>query len=174
MANGIKSSSTSGIETRESFMFPWLHKRVSNAVREQINPLVFHNKGRASEDYETYVMGKFICNNGSCGKNAWTSKKVGVVIRHFADDGHGMGYNATIFNQRCKACNTLGTFSLDQKSYIERVAYRLRVWAGVPQERAPYKLDENNKPHRADLCEGCKSGHCERKRPGNYYMGEGF
>ncbi|KAK7967656.1 uncharacterized protein PG986_001933 [Apiospora aurea] len=119
MANEASPSLNSGMETRASFMFPWLHKRVFSAVREQISPLVFHNKGQQSDEYETYVMGKFVCNNTSCEKSAWTSKKVGVVIRRFEDEGRGMGYNATIFNQRCKSCNALGTLSLDQKSYVE-------------------------------------------------------
>ncbi|KAK8065437.1 hypothetical protein PG997_012184 [Apiospora hydei] len=151
-----------GIEKRTSFMFPRLHKHVSNAVRDQIRQVIFQKKGRETQAYDTFVMGRYVCNNSLCDNKAWTSKKVGVVIRRFADSGHGIGYNATVFNQRCKSCDTLGNFSLDVNSYVERVAYRLRVWAGVPQEEAPFTSDEIGPPHEQDLCEGCKEGRCQR------------
>jgi hypothetical protein len=43
----------------------------------------------------------------------------------------GNGYNAVVFNQRCRSCDWLGALTLDEKSYIDRVAYRLKKWAGV-------------------------------------------
>ncbi|KAK8136006.1 hypothetical protein PG984_003946 [Apiospora sp. TS-2023a] len=167
MADGKTASSNAIVETRSSFMFPWLHKRVVDAVRDQIDQVAFHNKGQdseAHENYETYIMGKFTCNNDRCTKDAWSSKKVTIIIRRFADGGQGLGYNASVFNQRCKSCNTLGTFSINQNSYVERVAYRLRSWAGVEQERAPYNHTETSRPHREDLCEGCRKGHCQKSR----------
>lgn len=44
-------------------------------------------------------------------------------------------------------------------SYAERVAYRLKSWKGVRQERPPFK-GKANRPHENKLCEGCKAGHC--------------
>ena len=43
-------------------------------------------------------------------------------------------YNAVISNQRCKPCHHLGTLILDKVSYIDRVAFRLKRWAGAPAE----------------------------------------
>ncbi|KAK8058215.1 hypothetical protein PG994_008663 [Apiospora phragmitis] len=149
------------------FVFPLLHKRVLKAVSKQVGPVVFHKEGQeadARKEYDTFVMGRFACDNDSCKKAVWTSKKVGILIRQFANTGQGMGYNATVFNQRCKSCNTLGTFTLHERSYVERVAYRLRHWAGVPQERPPFETDETGPPHEADLCEGCKNDRCQKGR----------
>ncbi|KAK6833852.1 hypothetical protein PG987_008546 [Apiospora arundinis] len=154
----------SGVETRTSFMFPWLHKRVADAVHDQVGRVYYHEQGRdsdARERFDTYVMGKFLCKNQSCESDAWTSKKVSITIRRFVDGSPGIGYNATVYNQACAACLTLGTFSIHQDTYVERVAYRLRKWAGVPQEKQYFDADDRP-PHMADLCEGCKRGHCKQ------------
>ncbi|KAK7934718.1 zinc-binding domain-containing protein [Apiospora marii] len=165
MANGKHVPFDSAIETRTSFMFPWLHKRVVDAIHGQIDQVTFHKEGQdseAQEKYETFIMGKFTCTNNLCSKSAWSSKKVNIIIRRFTDGEQKLAYNATVFNQRCKSCNALGTFSIDQRCYVNRVAYRIRSWAGVKQERAPYNFTETSRPHEEDLCEGCKRGHCQR------------
>lgn len=78
-----------------------------------------------------------------------------------------MGYNATVYNQRCDACNGLGAINIDKEVYIERVAYRLKVWAGVPVERPFYDKDNKTPPHKMELCEGCKRGVCLAGQLGN-------
>ena len=72
-------------------------------------------------------MGKFKCNNHACSKGGWGSKKVAIMIRGYP----GNGYSAVVFNQCCKACNQLGTLELDEKSYIDRVTYRLKKFGEV-------------------------------------------
>jgi hypothetical protein len=105
-------------------MFSSLHQNVVNAVTNEVTSIWFHenNSDRDSNNkYSTHVMGKFRCNNNICPQSDWNSKRVGILIRGFP----GNGYNAEVFNQRCKSCNQLGTLTLDEESYVDRVAYRL-------------------------------------------------
>ena len=145
-------------ETRVSFMFPSLHQDVTNAVSEEITSVWFHEKDSdrdSNNKYSTHVMGRFVCNNNACSTDGWSSKKVAILIRGYARNG----YNAVVFNQRCKACNQLGTLVLDEKSYVDRVAYRLKKWAGIPMEQQDHGTREGP-PHESSLCEGCKKGIC--------------
>jgi hypothetical protein len=79
------------------------------------------------------------------------------VIREYPNNG----YNAVIFNQHCHVCNELGNLSIDKDSYVERVKYRLKKWAGVQMER-PHYVKKKGLPHKRDLCEGCKVGCCRQ------------
>jgi len=145
-------------ETRTSFMFPSLHQNVVNAVSDEIRSTWFSKKGGdedSDNEYSTNVMGKFRCNNDSCSSRGWSSKKVSILIRGYP----GNGYNAVVFNQHCKSCNGLGTLTLDENSYVERVAYRLKKWAGVRVEGQHY-AGKVGPPHKSELCEGCKQGYC--------------
>ncbi|KAK1624559.1 zinc-binding domain-containing protein [Colletotrichum phormii] len=147
--------------TRTSFKYPFLHKAVSNAVSNDL-PSTWFNKNGSKEspnnEYSTNVMGKFKCDNTSCPNITWTSKKVAIVIKGY----HGNGYDAVVFNQRCMSCKELGSFTLDKQSYVERIAYRLKRWAGVEMEQ-PFYAGKEGPPHQIDLCEGCKRGYCQRR-----------
>ena len=146
-------------ETRSTFMFPRLHKKVLNAVSGEIQPTWFSKKGsnyKFTQEYSTYVMGKFTCGNNACSRAGWSSKKVAINIRRYPNNG----YNAVVFNQRCEYCDRLGTLTLDEKSYVERMSYRLRRWAGIPTEEQHYTQKEGL-PHKSELCEGCKRGYCQ-------------
>lgn len=115
-------------------MFPTLHDAVQNEVLDDIGPTRFNGNNSdqgANNKYPTTVMGRFTCPNSSCYTAGWGSKTVAVLIRGY----RGNGYSAVVFNQRCKTCNALGKLTLHEDSYVERVAYRLRVWAGVDMER---------------------------------------
>jgi Zinc-binding domain len=128
-------------EKRVSFMFPSLHQDVMNAVSDDIASTWFHEMDSdrdSNNEYSTHVMGKFKCNNHACSTDGWGSKKVAILIREYPKNG----YNAVVFNQRCKACNHLGTLVLDQESYVDRVTYRLKKWAGVPIEQRYYAPKE--------------------------------
>ncbi|KFH42532.1 hypothetical protein ACRE_067530 [Hapsidospora chrysogenum ATCC 11550] len=146
-------------ETRFSFMFPSLHDEIVDAVTEDMGePWFNHDEDdvHADNEYATHVMGRFTCDNPTCSKGSWGSKKVAILIQRYRNNG----YNAIVFNQRCGSCNALGTFEIDEKSYIERVAYRLKKWAGVRMERQPYST-KKGLPHRRELCEGCRLGYCQ-------------
>lgn len=43
---------------------------------------------------------------------------------------------------------------------MDRVAYRLKRWAGVWAERPEYS-EKKGLPHKSSLCEGCKIGVCK-------------
>lgn len=161
-----KKSSKSKGETRTSFMFLALHQDVVNAVSDAITPVWFQEKDSdagSNNKHPTNVMGKFKCNNNACSKNGWSSKKIAMLIRGYP----GHGYNAIVFNQRCKSCSQLGTITLDERSYIDRIAYRLRKWAGFRVEWQQHER-KTSPPHRSDLCEGCKRGICEQKNGWDY------
>lgn len=150
-------------ETRDRFMFPQLHDAILSAVDGAIPSLRFNSEDTEDgldEEYDTCVMGKFACTNRECNKRGWSSSKVAIWIRGY---GHGgrcpSGYNAVVFNQRCDSCDRLGNFTIDEQSYIERVVYRLRKWAGVAVTPPIYSLGSRG-PHVEELCEGCKNGHC--------------
>ncbi|KAF2242405.1 hypothetical protein BU26DRAFT_524525 [Trematosphaeria pertusa] len=143
-----------------SFTFPELHEDVENEVSDEIGSTRFrekHSKRDCNNEHPTNVMGKFKCNNNACSKAGWTSKKVAILIRGYPRNG----YNAVVFNQRCKSCNRLGTLILDEQSYVDRVAYRLKKWAGVYMERQSYDR-KKGLPHESELCEGCKRGVCRQ------------
>ena len=154
-------------ETRISFMFPSLHQDVVNAVSDEITSTWFHDKDSdrdSNNEYSTHVMGKFNCNNNACSTDGWGSKKVAILIRGYPMNG----YNAVVFNQRCRACNRLGTLVLDEKSYVDRVAYRLKKWAGIQIEQRYYAPKEGL-PHARNLCEGCRRGVCRQTNVWEYY-----
>ncbi|KAI1491150.1 zinc-binding domain-containing protein [Biscogniauxia mediterranea] len=151
-------------KTNTTYMFPSLHQRVLNTVFDEV-PSVWFNENDTTEnskkECQTSVMGKFQCDNSRCSKNGWSSKKVCILIRGYPKNG----YNAVVFNQRCKSCNQLGTLTLDEDSYVERVTYRLRKWAGVPVT-PPYYNRKQTLPHKQEFCEGCKRGYCEKSGAG--------
>ena len=141
-------------------MFPSLHQDVSNAVSGSIPRIWFNkdNNRKPNNEYSTSVMGRFTCDNDSCLSSGWSSKKVAILIRGYS----GNGYNAVVFNQRCESCNELGQLKLDKESYVDRVAYRLKRWAGVAVEK-PYYDGKKSPPHKRELCEGCKQGYCQQQ-----------
>ena len=141
-----------------SFKFPSLHQDIENAVSDKITSTWFQencNNEDFNNEYSTHVMGRFKCNNSTCSTDGWGSKKVAILIRGFPNNG----YNAVVYNQRCKTCKQLGVLELDEKSYIDRVAYRLKKWAGIPVDPQCY-APKDGLPHERDLCEGCKRGVC--------------
>ncbi|GKT51695.1 uncharacterized protein ColSpa_11876 [Colletotrichum spaethianum] len=146
--------------TRTSFKYPCLHKDVSKAVSDDLPSTWFNNKGTKESsinEYLTKVKGRFECINPNCSNTAWTSKTVAIVIRGYRKNG----YDAVVFNQRCISCKELGIFTLDKQSYVERIAYRLKRWAGVETEQPVY-AGKDGPPHQVDLCEGCKRGYCQK------------
>jgi hypothetical protein len=146
-------------ETREIFMFPELHQNIVEAVFPEISSTWF-NDNNSDDDFNdewfTHVTGTFACNNRICKGRHWGSGMIHIEIRGYDDNG----YSAAVYNQRCKSCNRLGTFELNVDSYIDRVAYRLKKWAGVAMV-PPYYDPKATPPHERAFCEGCKRGRCQ-------------
>ena len=142
-----------------SVTFPLLHQDVLNTLEDAINPEPWFNHDANEQDvindYSTNIMGRFACRNPMCSSAGWGSKKIAIRIRGF----EGSGYDAVVFKQRCRACEQLGAMRIDENSYVERVAYRLKKWAGIHQE-TPENRPPRGPPHESDLCEGCKAGFC--------------
>lgn len=83
---------------------------------------------KTSAKNERLTLWGFGSMNGACpsiSRGSWT---VALRIRDYGDNG----YIAEVFSQRCEKCGQLGTFALHAQSYVERVANRLQIWAGVP------------------------------------------
>jgi hypothetical protein len=151
---------------KETYMFPSLHQHVVNEVSDEIASPKFHpddSDSAANNTYSTNVMGTFKCTNNACSNHGWGSKKVAILIRRYSE---GL-YNAVVFNQRCRSCNKLGKPILDMESYVDRVAYRLKVWAGVKMERPNFNLKQGPR-HEDTLCEGCKRGVCSKNKDWEY------
>jgi len=148
-----------GKETRSAFTFPSLHEAVRLAVSDEIPSVWFNTNEEDNDwdtDYDTHIMGKFRCSNKKCLSHGWSSKKIAIWIRGYANGG----YNAVVFNQRCNSCDELGRMTLNKGPYVDRISYRLRIWAGLPVERR--KFTEKKGPrHNCEHCEGCRLRHCE-------------
>jgi hypothetical protein len=145
-------------ETREVFTFPELHHSVAEIVALETSTSWF-NESQSSKRYfrehSTQVIGKFLCNNAACKKQSWGSKIVAIWIKEHAHSS----YSVEVYNQRCRFCDGLGDLRLNKDCYVERVAYRLKKWAGVKMDQPPFEL-KKGPPHESGLCEGCKRGVC--------------
>ncbi|KAI1437300.1 zinc-binding domain-containing protein [Xylaria sp. CBS 124048] len=108
-----------------------------------------------SKEYDTKIMGRFVCHNQNCATSGWASKHICITIRMYP----GRQYNARVYHQHCKRCNGISAPILDD-SYAERVAYRLKVWSGLQMVKPPFTSKKSNGPHEEELCEGCQAGHC--------------
>jgi hypothetical protein len=139
-------------------MYPSLHNDVSDLLSKDDLSFTFYEKDEHNsciEAYDTNIMGQFTCSNNTC-RAVWSSKQIAITIREYSSER----YNARVYYQSCKRCRTTSEPQLDY-SYAERVAYRLKKWSGVQMEQPPYS-GLSNGPHRSDLCEGCKEGHCSK------------
>ncbi|CAG7998428.1 unnamed protein product [Penicillium salamii] len=154
----ITSSARNGqeLEAPISSMYQSLHADVAALLEPEGLYFTFHQEDddHCEKNYDTSVMGKFKCLNTSCPFKGWSSKHIPITIRLYA----GQRYNARVYHQRCKGCSYPSHPTLDN-SYAERIAYRIREWLGIQQDRPPYG-GRTELPHNQDLCEGCRAGHC--------------
>jgi hypothetical protein len=147
-------------------LHPVRHNEVSRLLADEGLQYNFHSQDDENtclQEYDTNITGRFICRNNRCGSQGWGSKKIAITIRQY----RGNCYNARVYHQRCQACRGLGKPILDG-TYAERVAYRIKKWAGIEMEPPPYG-GESEKPHNTRLCEGCRAGHCTQAREYVYY-----
>lgn len=107
---------------------------------------------------DTTIMGKFTCADSSCPTERWTSGHIAMTIQLYPS----LTYNARMYYQRCKSCNSLSRPELND-SYAERVSYRLAKWSSIALE-APLYSGHSLKAHEPRLCEGCRHGHCLQSR----------
>jgi hypothetical protein len=120
----MPSKKSKSKSSRRWSMYSALHDNVSCLLAEDDLHFDFHeNDGTESciKDYDTNIMGRFLCRNRACGSSGWSSKKIVVTIYMYS----GTQYNARVYHQRCMEYNNLSKPRLDD-SYAERVAYRLK------------------------------------------------
>lgn len=147
-------------------MYPDLHGKVLQLLAEDGLYFAFHDMDQPiynTREYDTHIMGRFQCLNPECDSDGWSSKKVTITIRLYEGDGE---YNARVYHQRCLTCNRLSRPILDEDSYVDRVAYRLRKWSGIDMDIPVYTSGDSNGPHQKRFCEGCMAGHCTMGRQG--------
>lgn len=143
-------------------LHPELHKDVAELLRAYNIHFKFHttdSEEGAIKEYDTSVMATFRCRSSTClekkGKE-WSSMQVAITIRMYT----GRRYNARVYYQRCRQCNSLAAPTLDE-SYADRVSYRLQKWSGLSM--TPPQFSGTSKgPHRKNLCEGCRNGRCSK------------
>ncbi|KAM3086689.1 hypothetical protein ACMFMG_000815 [Clarireedia jacksonii] len=139
-------------------MYPSLHNSVARLLEENDLNFTFHEVDDPQgciKEYDTNIRGRFVCHKRACSSKGWGSNKIAITIRMYDGDR----YNARVYAQSCRQCEVLGRPMVDEKTYAERIAYRLKKWKGIPVELPPY-VKKETPPHDADLCEGCKDGHC--------------
>ncbi|KAE8334455.1 hypothetical protein BDV24DRAFT_145839 [Aspergillus arachidicola] len=139
-------------------MYPSHHDNVSRLLEEDNLYFEFYeldNTEDCTEEYDTNIMGRFICRNRACSSKGWSSKKIAITMRMYP----GAKYNVRVYHQRCKSCDSLSRPSLDN-SYAERVVYRLKKWSGIQMSLPHYSGKNKGPSHNSDLCEGCRHGHC--------------
>ncbi|KAK0723623.1 zinc-binding domain-containing protein [Apiosordaria backusii] len=152
------------MNSRSEQTFRHLHNAILSNLNNMLQPRPYFKRGNnevlnnCKEKYSTFVMASFTCENQQCSKTGWKSGKVGILIRGYQNNG----YHAIVFNQRCATCKQLGDLKLDQSSYIDRVSYRLKKWAGIDMGRPEWREKKDTPPHKSHLCEGCGRGYCER------------
>lgn len=136
---------------------PTQHEAVLDLLSEHELTWRFHPQD--AEDvyerkYDTMIMGRFTCRNKQCPKKSWTSRQIAITIRSYGDKR----YNARVYHQDCRDCGWICKPILD-KTYAERVAYRLMRWSGIDREPPPFSGESIW--HEKSLCEGCKHGECK-------------
>jgi hypothetical protein len=145
-------------EFKDSTMWPELHEAVSSEIEEYNLYYAFEHKNRDArciDDWDTNIMGRFGCPNEACRSTGWSSKKIATTIRHYPNNR----YNAKVWYQRCKRCDTKGVITLNVESYVERVVYWLKRWNDIPTEKHDHS-GASKGPHLRKYCEGCKAGRC--------------
>ncbi len=155
------TSSDAGIIGDSFDLRPSLHPDVLRLLRPHGLTFGFHateNLNHVLREKDTTIMGKFTCTNKSCLTERWTSGHIAITIRLYPS----LEYNARVYYQRCKRCNSLSRPELDD-SYAERVSYRLATWSGIALEVPPYS-GHSRRPHESRLCEGCRHGRCLQSR----------
>lgn len=140
-------------------MKPSEHTNVSHLLETTSLTFTFHPDDcdtTSLKEHDTTILCHFHCFNPSCASKGWVSGHVATTIRLYVDSQ----YNARIYHQRCKECHWISKPRILKDSYAERVAYRLKVWSGVPVEKMA-KGRKTQIEHSVGLCEGCRAGRCK-------------
>lgn len=139
--------------------YPDLHDEVSQCLGANGLSVEFYEEGQLEDsirNHDTNITGVFTCPDLSCPAKEWPSMRVAITMCLYKDKQ----YNALVWHQRCRKCESLGELHMDEGTYTERVAYRLGKWLGLKATVPPFSGRVVDGPHDWELCEGCKNGHC--------------
>ena len=152
-------------ETRTSFMFPSLHEDVVNAVSHSMSSTWFcesdSDRG-VNNKYSTHVMGKLRCKN-ACGTNIWSSKKVAILIRGYAENG----YKCCSVQSALKDLRQARHFD-SGREIICRTSRIQNPEVGGRSSEQQHHASKGGKPHKREFCEGCKRGVCRQTNGWEY------
>ncbi|EDO00126.1 hypothetical protein SS1G_02986 [Sclerotinia sclerotiorum 1980 UF-70] len=98
-------------------MYPLLHDSVSRLLEENNLHFDFHDIDDATsctKEYDTNIMGRFICRNHTCSSDGWSSKRIAITIRMYP----GAKYNgrAHINRYLCEGCRAGHCSALDARA----------------------------------------------------------
>ncbi|KAK6521718.1 hypothetical protein TWF506_001922 [Arthrobotrys conoides] len=159
---GVSNDDTFSKNAEETPKIWYLFPEHHDLVVQQSPGVHFNNSDvDGTHEWLTNIQGSFKCSKEICG-NRWGSGVVSTVIRGYLLPEKDLEYNAKIFNQRCKECDSLGYMTIRRKIYLERVVRRLKIWQGekVARLQHVYRWTER---HKSELCEGCNAGYCSRE-----------
>ncbi len=98
---------------------------------------------------------------GGCG-NDWHSGKGGLKLSHATADINtdaGMPFVSKVYHQDCKSCKAqcFPTFNDSNGWFTDKMTRVLKIMANVPVDEIDRsEFDENQRPHKAHLCELCQ------------------
>ncbi|RGP64962.1 hypothetical protein FSPOR_7576 [Fusarium sporotrichioides] len=162
-ASSATTSKEANLEPQKSSMYPGLHNHVVESLEDLDYTFRNHDtKVDIKRQYDTNIIGKFECPKcqRSQGRfHTWHSNCIAITIWEYEDNS----YNALVYHQLCSKCKRSTRPTLDKLSYSDRVAYRLKKWNGIEAIPAVRKVEPNG-DHKEKLCQGCKKGHCSKKK----------
>ncbi|KAF9170447.1 hypothetical protein BGX21_009002 [Mortierella sp. AD011] len=100
-------------ETSSWSLYPELLGNVDNKLKKPFTFYDVDDGGLPSlKEYDTFVTGDFQCSK-RCSSRGWSSGKIAISIRLYEGDQ----YNARIYHQRCRRCNTVRRPTLDAETF---------------------------------------------------------
>ncbi|KAF5562874.1 hypothetical protein FNAPI_2982 [Fusarium napiforme] len=158
----IKVSAIMYEEEPKSSMYPELHGLIAEYLEEDGLSYTFrqdYQKINIKRVFDSKVVGKFECSRLGCTNRSWESNSIAIRIREY----EGNQYNVKVYHQQCKRCNRYTRPEIEILSYVDRVSFRIKKWNGIDAKPIPIDV-VHKRDHMERLCEGCKKGHCSKKK----------
>lgn len=146
----------------KSSMYPELHNYVAESLDDDGLEYSFRDHDKKVDikrQYDTNIIGEFVCGNKACVRHKWHSNSIAITIQEYEDKS----YNVVVYHQICSRCKKSTRATLDKLSYSDRVAYRLKKWNGIDSKQLVREV-ESKGDHKEKLCEGCIKGLCSKKK----------
>ncbi|KAF5631176.1 uncharacterized protein FTJAE_8042 [Fusarium tjaetaba] len=177
MANEVTTDALNKIAAMYSGLLEWVKQPVDQTrnarANTKVNAIMYEEEPKSSiytfrQDYQkinikrvfdSKVVGEFECSRLGCTNRSWESNSIAIRIREY----EGNQYNVKVYHQQCKRCNRYTRPEIEILSYVDRVSFRIKKWNGINAKPIPIDV-VHKRPHMERLCEGCKKGHCSKKK----------